>query len=151
MLKYLNPIRPIRNSFKQGKSSFSVHRDNIQLIKSLWRQVYGGQPATFAEQVDRHDAKKVKIFCLLRKRACILVGGLFFFYGVQAVLSGNVFGWVTISTSVPLFYMLSLMTSYRLWQLEQHDYDAPINKYLKRKTSWWVDAINPHLFSRAGR
>lgn len=164
------PARAIRQNLSAFRKARVDHRRNIAYIYGLYdtvctrakrRRGIGamGDLGSFRTVMDGRGEDAPSIDALTRhfvrqKRWALAGAALFTVLGTGAIASGYLLGIATLLSALPLFFMASLSSQLRLWQLRTQRLSPSekggLHDFIREIDGWYWEVLDPEIGTPSG-
>lgn len=164
------PVRAIRWNLLALRKARDDHRRNVAYIHDLFGTLKArakcrrgaddvGEIGSFQTVMDRRGAGAPSVDALTRhflrqKRWALAGAALFTVLGTGAIASGHLLGIATLLSALPLFFMASLSSQLRLWQLRTQRLSPSekggLQDFIREIDGWYWEVLDPEIGKPSG-
>lgn len=178
-LRLILPFWSMKQTVRLAKSEAARTRQNWTTIKEMSAEarqtLLGAEKSQSEEGVSQGfeealanrkpgamSVDQLYVFFLRRKRAALLAGALFWFFGIVGVVCGAidestrtvVQSLLSIAAATPLLFSLALSAQLRLWQLETRRLSAAehggLEDFFRENRHWLRQTLSPQYGNDKG-
>jgi len=170
LLNIIWPWSAVKGTLKHFRAAKDAHAGNLVYIRDLYRHSRsklgneGIDPSprhdiSFENALARHPAPeqrlaRLKRFYLFQKRLMLITGAVICVMSICAIANGRWLAIATILSSVPLLFMGSLSSTFRLWQLRSRRLSRQehggLNDFIRENPDWVAQVLNPEFKTTLG-